>query len=81
METVCERVIIIDKGRIELDETMKAIGSREPTYVVEVRGPGETVMKFLQEQPEFARVEAKPSEGDLTSFEIHTKGGKDFARN
>ncbi len=57
---------------------MKAIGSREPTYVVEVRGPNDTVMKFLQEQPEFARVEARPSEGDLTSFEIHTKGGKDL---
>jgi ABC-2 type transport system ATP-binding protein len=78
VEKVCERVIIVNKGKIELDETMKAIGSREPTYVVEVRGPGDTVLKFLQEQPEFVRVEAKPGEGDLTAFEIHTKGGKDL---
>ena len=37
VEKVCERVIIINKGKIELDETMKAIAAREPTYVR--RGP------------------------------------------
>jgi ABC-2 type transport system ATP-binding protein len=78
VEKVCERVIIIDKGRIELDQTMNAIEAREPTYVVEVRGPVDTVKKFLQDQPELAKVEAKPADGDLTSFEVHTKGGKDL---
>jgi ABC-2 type transport system ATP-binding protein len=78
VEKVCERVIIIDKGRIELDETMKSIERREPTYVLEVRGPAEVVTKFLQEQPELAKVHAGPPDGDLTTFEVHTKGGKDL---
>lgn len=78
VEKVCERVIIIDKGRIELDQTMKSIEAREPTYVVEVRGPTDTVLKYLQDQPELARVEAKPAEDGLTSYEIHTKGGRDL---
>jgi ABC-2 type transport system ATP-binding protein len=78
VEKVCERVIIIDKGRIELDETMKAIEGREPTYVLEVRGPQETVRKFLQEQPELAKVDVKAMDGDLSTFEVHTRGGKDL---
>jgi ABC-2 type transport system ATP-binding protein len=78
VEKVCERVIIIDKGRIKLDQTMKAIEAREPTYVVEVRGPAETVTRFLQEQPELASVEAKPVDGELTAYEVHTRGGRDL---
>ena len=78
VEKVCERVIIIDKGRIELDETMKSIEGREPTYVMEVRGPQETVRKFLQEQPELAKVDVRAMDGDLSTFEVHTRGGKDL---
>ena len=40
VEKVCERVIIIDKGRIKLDETMKAIESREPSYADRSPRPG-----------------------------------------
>jgi ABC-2 type transport system ATP-binding protein len=78
VEKVCERVIIIDKGKIELDETMKAIAAREPSYIIEVRGPSDTVQRFLQDQPELASVTAKPVDGELSAFEIHTKGGKDL---
>jgi ABC-2 type transport system ATP-binding protein len=79
VEKVCERVVIINKGRIELDETMKSIASREPSYVAEVRGPAEAVTRFLREQPELTAVEANPVEGeaDLTAFELRTKFGRD----
>src|SRR6476646_7103007 len=43
VEKVCERVIIINKGKIELDDTMRSIENREPTHVVEVRGPHDAV--------------------------------------
>lgn len=78
VEKVCERVIIINQGQIKLDETMKSISNREPAYVVEVRGPGEAVTKFLQEQPELVSVQAQPSGEDLTTFEIKTKGSRDL---
>jgi ABC-2 type transport system ATP-binding protein len=76
VEKVCERVIIIDKGRIKLDETMKAIEAREPSYAVEVRGPSEAVTKFLQEQPELSSVEARPH-GELTEFLVKTRNRTD----
>jgi ABC-2 type transport system ATP-binding protein len=77
VEKVCERVIIIDKGRIKLDETMRSIGTREPTYLLEVRGPAEAVTKFLREQPELISVEARPIDGELTAFEVKTRNSKD----
>ncbi|MBN9121822.1 MAG: ATP-binding cassette domain-containing protein [Planctomycetes bacterium] len=77
VEKVCERVVIIDKGRIKLDETMKAIEAREPSYAVEVRGPAEAVTKFLRDQPELSAVEAKSQDGDLTEFEVKAKDRKD----
>jgi len=77
VEKVCERVIIIDKGRIKLDETMKSIESREPSYIIEVRGPAETVTRFLREQQELTSVDAKPHEGDLTEFEVRARDRKD----
>jgi ABC-2 type transport system ATP-binding protein len=76
VEKVCERVIIIDKGRIKLDETMKAIEAREPSYAIEVRGPADTVAGFLREQPELTSVEIKPH-GEFTEFLVKARDRKD----
>src|SRR3954463_12503845 len=73
VEKVCERVIIIDKGRIKLDETLKAIESREPSFIVEVRGPGDAILKFLREQNEVTAVEARPHGENLTEFEVKAR--------
>jgi ABC-2 type transport system ATP-binding protein len=73
VEKVCERVIIINKGRIKFDDTMKAIANREPTLLMEIHGPREAVTRFLQDQPEFASVTAKPADGEVTVFEIKTR--------
>jgi ABC-2 type transport system ATP-binding protein len=79
VEKVCERVIIIDKGRIKFDDTMKSIENREPTLVVELHGPVDTVTRFLQDQVELSSVTAKPIDNELTSFELKTKDRhKDF---
>ena len=72
VEKVCERVVIIDKGRIRLDETLTAIEGREPSYVIEVRGPVEAVEAFVREQPGLTAVEARPHAGDLTEFVVRT---------
>ena len=69
VEHSCERVIIVNKGRIKFDDTLRSIGDREPVLQLEVRGPSDAVTKFLQEQPELATVEAKHHDGDLTTFE------------
>jgi ABC-2 type transport system ATP-binding protein len=74
VEKVCERVIIINKGRIRFDDTLKSIEQREPTLMLEVRGPAETVTRFLREQPDLASVAATSADGDLTGYEIKTRG-------
>ena len=76
VEKVCERVIIIDKGKIKLDETMKSIESREPSYAVEVRGPTDAVGTYLKGLPELSSVEAHPH-GELTEFVVKTKDRSD----
>jgi ABC-2 type transport system ATP-binding protein len=77
VEKVCERVIIINKGKIKFDDTMKSINAREPTLVLEIRGPSEAVTAFLREQPELASVTAKTTESDVTTFEIRTRDRRD----
>jgi ABC-2 type transport system ATP-binding protein len=79
VEKVCERVIIINRGRIRFDDTLTSIAKREPTLVVEVRGPAEDVTKFLQEQPDVASVAAAPTaEADLTAYQIKTRDRQDL---
>jgi len=77
VEHSCERVVIINKGQLKFDNTLKSISDREPVLQVEVRGPSADVAKFLQEQPELTSVESRHLESDLTSFEIKTKDRKD----
>ena len=77
VEDSCERVIIVNKGRIKFDNTLKSISDREPVLQLEVRGPSEAVTKFLQEQPELSSCDVKSHDGDMTTFEIRTKDRKD----
>jgi ABC-2 type transport system ATP-binding protein len=77
VEKVCERVIIIDKGRIKLDETMKDIEAREPSYAIEVRGPAEAVTAFMRLQPELTSVDVKAQDGELIEFEVRSRDRKD----
>src|SRR5436305_5892055 len=78
VEKVCERVIIINRGRIRFDDTLSSIAKREPTLVVEVRGPAEQVTKFLQEQPDVATVTATAVDADLTAYQIKTRDRQDL---
>ena len=77
VEKVCERVIIIDKGRIRFDNTLKSIADRDPTLEVEVRGPADQVTRFLQEQPDVLSVRSASHDGDLAGYEIKTRTGRD----
>jgi ABC-2 type transport system ATP-binding protein len=79
VEKVCERVIIIDKGRIKFDDTLKSIENREPTLLAEIHGPGDAVTRFLQDQVELSSVASKPLSGELALYELKTKDRhKDF---
>jgi len=77
VEESCERVVIVNKGQIGFDDTLKSIADREPVLQIEVRGPSEAVEKYLLEQPELMSCEVKTRDGDLTAFELKTKDRKD----
>jgi ABC-2 type transport system ATP-binding protein len=77
VERVCERVIIINKGRIRFDNSLRWINDQDPVMQLEVRGPGDMVTRFLQDQPDLVSVKANPIETDLTGFEITTRDRKD----
>ena len=77
VEKVCERVIIINKGGIRFDNTLKWIAEREPTFVLEVRGPSAEVARLLHDHPDATGVEATATDGDLTTFHIKAKPGRD----
>jgi ABC-2 type transport system ATP-binding protein len=77
VEKVCERVVIINKGGIRFDNTLKWIAEREPTFVLDLRGPADQAAKFLHDQPDVTGVEVAATDGDLTTFHIKAKPGRD----
>ena len=77
VEKVCERVVIINKGRIRFDNTLKSIADREPTFVIELRGPVDAAAKFLHDQPDVTSVAVASTDGDLVTFDIKAKPGRD----
>jgi ABC-2 type transport system ATP-binding protein len=78
VEKVCDRVIIINKGRIRFDDTLSAIAAREPVMVVEVRGPAEPVREFLMHEPGVAGVDSRGESEGVAAFEVHTVGRHDL---
>ena len=73
VEKVCERVIIINKGRLRFDNTMKSIEARQPALVVEVHGPVDPVTRFLEEQPDLTSIMVKQVQNEYATFEMKTK--------
>jgi ABC-2 type transport system ATP-binding protein len=81
VEKVCERVVIINKGKVKFDGTLRSITEREPTLQVEVRGPATEVEQYLASQPEVASVAALPAAvgaDGVAGFEVKTKNRQDI---
>jgi ABC-2 type transport system ATP-binding protein len=73
VEKVCDRVIIIHRGRLEFDDRLSAIASRAPLLFVEVRGPASDVEAFLQLQDHVSSVTAVETEGPFTTFMVKSE--------
>jgi ABC-2 type transport system ATP-binding protein len=78
VEKVCERVVIINKGQIKFDDTLRSIAEREPVLQVEVRGPADAVQRFLQDQPDLSGVSSAPAGDGVTAFELKAKNRQDL---
>jgi ABC-2 type transport system ATP-binding protein len=80
VEKVCDRVIIIHRGRIKFDGKLSQIAASVPTVVVEAQGAADTVRRVVLDvsgvlEVKDLRADA-PSEG-WCAFEILAEPGKD----
>jgi ABC-2 type transport system ATP-binding protein len=77
VEAVCNRVIIIARGRIAMDERLDDLG-REIAIVVEARGPADAIRGAIQVVPGVDRVVAESEDGPYAGFRVQTRDGRDL---
>lgn len=78
VEAVCERVIIINRGRIGLDAKLSDLGGDDAVLQVEVRGPTEAVTAALRGLDGVASVTAHAKPEGVVALEIACKTGADL---
>jgi ABC-2 type transport system ATP-binding protein len=72
VEAICQRVIIINEGRIGLDKKLAELDREAAFIVLEVRGPEEQVAGVLRATEGVAQVTPQALGDGLTTFEIRT---------
>ncbi len=77
VEDACDRVVIINRGRIALDKRLADLASERPTILVEVRGPREQVLHALEATDGVESVKPDSLGDGLTSFEVKPRDGGD----
>ena len=78
VEKVCDRVVIIDRGRIRFDDKLSTIRAMAPVVVVEVRGPNDQVRDFLKHQPGVDGVDQTFADDGVCAFDVRTTHGHDL---
>lgn len=84
VQAVCDRIVIINKGRIVADEKTERIaaavsGSRR--FRAKICGPQALVLQALQNMPGVARAEALPErDGDASVYAVETAEGLDIRK-
>jgi ABC-2 type transport system ATP-binding protein len=77
VEAICERVIIIDRGRIGLIQRLDEIEAQS-AILLEVRGPGDQVAGALRQVKGVVSVQGKQIEDGLSSYEVRTVDDDDL---
>jgi ABC-2 type transport system ATP-binding protein len=77
VEAVCSRVIIIERGRIGVDDTLNNLRASS-AIVLEARGPVDVMHRALETAPGVARVGLTRKDGELAAFEIIAADGADL---
>lgn len=72
VESICDRILIINKGRLKADVRLSQLAEQAPTLIVEVRGPVREVTNFLEKADGVTGLKAKPLSENLTAFELAT---------
>ncbi len=81
VEKVCDRVIIIHRGRIKFDGKLSEIAQSVPTVIVEVRGTADAVTPILLGVRHVLEVKPHAAEAPIdgfAGFEIQAEPGHDI---
>lgn len=80
-ENICQRVMIIDKGRIlaqDTPENLRRHFTGNPTYTLTLKGEDGDYQSVLSQQPGVTKVEEFQRKPGEISFRIETQKGKDL---
>jgi ABC-2 type transport system ATP-binding protein len=80
VEKVCDRVIIINRGRIKFDGKLTDIRSSLPIAVVEARGPQAAIQALITKIPgvtDVASITPDPADAGIVAFEVKAAPGQD----
>jgi len=80
----CQRVVIINKGRVVAVDTPENLTSRlrgSETMYVQVDAPGADVIGALSAVPGVTRVASATVPGTVTAFEVDSEAGRDVRRD
>jgi ABC-2 type transport system ATP-binding protein len=77
VELVCERVIIINAGRVNFSQSLEDLESHA-IILVEVRGPKQEMTSLLRSTEGVSEVVARDMDDGLTGFEVHTHQDQDL---
>jgi ABC-2 type transport system ATP-binding protein len=78
VEAVCERVIIINRGKIGLDSPLKQLSTDTTDVQVEVKCPPETARRVLESVPGVASVTVRELPGGWTEADVRTQNDQDL---
>ena len=77
VEMICERVIIIARGKIALSDTLKGLQAGA-VIALEVRGPQQKVRSMLETIDGVAAVEGRDTQDGLAAFDVRTHHDRDL---
>jgi ABC-2 type transport system ATP-binding protein len=78
VEKICDRVIIIDRGKLCFNDRLSRMSQRAPVLLFELRGEGKKLKNTLENCPGVLTVQEMSSTGDLHQYEVHTQDGEDL---
>ena len=78
VEKICERVIIINAGRIGLDKSFADLSRDATVIVVEARAPADAVIPVLKSIDGVANVKSRELGDGITAFDIRTHHDRDL---
>jgi ABC-2 type transport system ATP-binding protein len=78
VEKICDRIIVIHKGRIGMDSKLSELAKDEQTFVLaEIRGPNEAITAALKAIDGVQSVNSKSASDGWFGFEVRTRQKRD----